>query len=242
MITKEEILKKIQEWSKENSGRTPSEKIIREELGIPKWNWISYWSKTSDIQREAGLVPQIFDKTKYTKKELCDELIKLIREKRKWPSRDEFDFKRRQDSKFPAYPTFVKKLGKTGKLAQTILEYIKDKREYKDVVDICNPVLEKHREQHVPTEDGSVTSGFVYLGIQHGDYKIGHAKDANRRREDITLLGSEPFVLIHEIKTDDMFGVEKYWHDRFKSKWLRGEWFKLNSSDVKTFKRWRKIC
>lgn len=216
MFTKEEILKRIQEWAKENSGRTPSEKIMKEELGIPKWDWISYWTKTTDIQREAGLKPQIFDKTKYTKKELCNELIKLIRENKKFPTRDEFVFKRRQDSKFPAYPTFVKKLGKTRQSAQTILEYIKDKRGYKDIVDICGPVLEKHKEQDVSTEDGSVIKGFVYLGKQHGEYKIGHTKDLNRRREDITLLGSEPMEWIHAIETDDMNGVEHYWHDRFK--------------------------
>lgn len=72
--------------------------------------------------------------------------------------------------------------------------------------------------------------------------KIGKAKDIDRRREDITLLGSEPFELIHEIVTDDMKGIEKYWHNRFKAKWIRGEWFKLNSSDVKAFKRWKKIA
>ncbi|MEK7472504.1 MAG: GIY-YIG nuclease family protein [Patescibacteria group bacterium] len=53
-------------------------------------------------------------------------------------------------------------------------------------------------------------------------------------------MSSEPFQTIHEIKTDDMNGVEKYWHNRFKSKWLRGEWYKLNPSDVKALKHWTK--
>ncbi len=142
MLTKEEIIKEIKQWTEEHGGRTPSEKIIREELKIPKWEWITYWTKVTDIQREAGLIPQVFDKTKYTKKHLCDDFIKLIREKGKWPSRDELDFKRRQDSKFPASATFYKKLGliKTGEFTQTILEYVNDKQGYSDIIDICNSV------------------------------------------------------------------------------------------------------
>src|SRR6266568_1522323 len=138
MLTKEEIIKEIKQWTEEHGGRTPSEKIIREELKIPKWEWITYWTKVTDIQREAGLIPQVFDKTKYTKKHLCDDFIKLIREKGKWPSRDELDFKRRQDSKFPASATFYKKLGliKTGEFTQTILEYVNDKQGYSDIIDI----------------------------------------------------------------------------------------------------------
>lgn len=66
-------------------------------------------------------------------------------------------------------------------------------------------------------------------------------KSVNRKTqvdvEKITLLGPEPFKLIHEIKTDVMNGVEKYWHERFKSKHKRGEWFNLSSTDVKSFKR-----
>lgn len=245
MITKEDILKEIQKWAKKNGGLTPSEKIIREELRIPKWDWITYWTKITDLQSEAGLTPQGFDKTKYTKKDLCDEFIKLIREKKKWPSRDELDFKRRQDSSYPASGTFYKQLGLTRDLVSTILEYVKDKRGYDDVVNICNSVLEKYKNEGKIYEDDKVESGFVYgfvyLGLQHGDHKIGFTKDLDRRRDDITLLGSEPMTWIHEIETDDMRGVERYWHNRFKSKWLRGEWYKLNSSDVKAFKRWKRI-
>jgi len=241
MLTRKEILKKIQEWAKENSGHTPSEKIIREELGIPKWEWITYWTKTSDIQREAGLTPQVFDNTKYTREELCNLFIKLIREKDKWPSRDELDFKRRQDAKFPASATFYKQLGLTRNLAQALLEYIEDKQGYGDITDICNSVLENQKEQDSLTQNENLVRGFVCLGKQHGEYKIGFTKDLNRRREDITLLGSEPIEWIHTIETDDMKGVEDYWHNRFKDKLKRGEWFKLNKDDVKAFRRWKKI-
>lgn len=242
MLTKEDILKDIQRVAKENGGRTPSAAKFREYTGIGITDLHKHsWSNYGELIREAGLSPNKFDKTKYSPEQLCKIFIEVIREKGKWPTRGVLDVKHYNDSNFPESATFYKKLGLTRNLAKRILEYVKDKPRYGDVANTCNLILEKFENQDESLGGNDVASGFVYLGKQHGDYKIGKAKDANRRREDITLLGSEPFVLIHEIKTDDMDGVEKYWRNRFKSKWLRGEWYNLNSSDVKTFKRWKRI-
>ena len=190
---------------------------------------------------EAGLIPNKFDNTKYSKEQLCEMFIGVIREKKKWPTRGILDVKHLSVSNFPDSSTFYNKLGLTRNLAETILDFIEDKQGYSDVANVCNSAFEEFEDRDEPPEDGGIISGFVYLGKQHGDYKIGKAKNANRRRDDITLLGSEPFELIHEIKTDDMNGVEKYWHNRFKSKLKRGEWFNLSASDIKAFKRWKKI-
>lgn len=244
MYTKEEIIKEIQKFAKENGGKTPSEKELDVNTGIKNYYWHKYWSKISDAQIEAGLLPNIFPKIPYEHKDLFEKFITLMRELKKWPTKAEIEVKHNKEYGFPGSSIFYRNLGNIKDLANKILQYAEDNN-YDDVIKICSEVLEKYKNVDISEKDGSekgaVTSGFVYLGIQHGDHKIGHAKDANRRREDITLLGSEPFVLIHEIKTDDMNGVEKYWHTRFKSKWLRGEWFNLSSSDVKAFKHWKRI-
>lgn len=242
MLTKEEILKKIKDCANENGGKTPSEKIFYEYTGIGVYDIKKYgYANYGEIVREAGLAPNKFDKTKYNHAQLCELFIAVLREKNKWPTRGDLDVKHHNNSNFPNSATFYNKLGLTGKLAQTILEFTENKQGYNDVIEICNPVSQESEDQDESTEDSNVTSGFVYLGKQHGKYKIGKTKDLNRRREDISLLGSEPIVWIHTVETDDMNGVEKYWHNRFKQKLKRGEWFNLNSSDVKAFKRWRKI-
>ncbi|MCX6737809.1 MAG: GIY-YIG nuclease family protein [Candidatus Parcubacteria bacterium] len=242
MLTKEAIIEEIRKYAKENCGKTPSEKIFYEHVGIGIYDLKKNgWANYGELVSEAGLTPNTFDNTQYSREQLCEMFIEVIREKGKWPTRGILDVKHHNEVSFPDSSTFYKKLGLKIDLAKAILAFIKDKQEYNDIIEVCNLTMGEVEDQDEFLEDGDVTSGFVYLGKQHGDYKIGKAKDANRRRDDITLLGSEPFNLIHEIKTDDMDGLEKYWHNRFKSKWKRGEWFNLNSVDVKAFKRWRKI-
>jgi len=241
MLTKQEIIKKLQKFAKENGGKTPSEKVLFENTNIGIMGRRRYWSNYGELVLEAGLTPNKFDKTKYSHTQLCNMFIKAIREKGKWPTRGILDVKHHNDRSFPDSTTFYSKLGLTSELAKTILEYTSDKHGYKDVVNICNSIILKSGDK-LPLEDENATTGYIYLGKQHGSYKIGKSKDPNRRREDISLLGPEPFEIIHEIKTDDMNGVEKYWHERFNSKHKRGEWFNLSKADVAAFKRWKKIA
>jgi hypothetical protein len=238
MPTKEEIIKELQKYTKENGGKTPGEKAFFDNTAIGIWDRMKYWPNYGELVREAGLTPNKFDKTKYSKEQLCDLFIATVREIGKWPTRGILDVKHTNNPSFPHSGTFYKKLGLTKDLAVTLLDYVQQQEGYEDIIDFCNLTIKNNEEA---PSIGEISKGYVYIGKQHGKYKIGKAKDFTRRREDITLLGSEPFDLLHVIETDDMTGVEKYWHERFKSKWIRGEWFKLTLADLKAFKRWKKI-
>ena len=244
--TKKDILKEIQNWANEHAGKTPSEKVIREELEIPRSVWISYWTKPTDMQREAELIPNEFDNSRYEKDGLCILFISLMRENKKWPTRAELDFKHRQDYNFPDSDTFYKRLGKvlTGELPLTILKYVKDKQAYKDVVNICNSVLGELNNRKNSTEDsvGNNKHGFVYMFKSGRYYKIGMSKDTVRRGAELRIQLPEKCTLIHSIKTDDPSGIESYWHKRFEAKRLNGEWFDLSPAEVRAFKCWRRIA
>jgi hypothetical protein len=86
-------------------------------------------------------------------------------------------------------------------------------------------------------------TGFVYLKYSPSLrlYKIGKAKDADRRGRSIGILLPEDLLPRHEIKTDQPYLLEKYWHGRFRQKRKQGEWFELNTADIEAFKKRREF-
>jgi Meiotically Up-regulated Gene 113 (MUG113) protein len=68
-------------------------------------------------------------------------------------------------------------------------------------------------------------------------YKIGKAVLVARRTDQISLQLPEDLELVHDIRTDDAYGIEDYWHRRFAAKNTKGEWFVLSREDIQAFKR-----
>lgn len=66
-------------------------------------------------------------------------------------------------------------------------------------------------------------------------HKIGRSNDPGRRRYEIGTKTPEPAELVHELRTDDPVGIERYWHNRFAEKHSNGEWYKLTRRDVRAF-------
>ena len=79
--------------------------------------------------------------------------------------------------------------------------------------------------------------GFVYMMKLGKAYKIGKTFSVPRRHCEISLELPQKPIAVHSIRTDDPDGVEAYWHRRFEKKHTNGEWFALDSADVKAFKR-----
>ena len=153
----------------------------------------------------------------------------------------EIKVEKSNDPEFPSNSAFGR-LGSKEQLATKIVEYCKNKDGYDDVIRLCENVIENSsKNESSDDSDIGLNVGAVYL-FKHGKYyKIGKTNDTVRRGNELKIQLPENLDLIHEIKTDDPSGIEAYWHKRFESKRMNGEWFDLNSGDIKTFKRWRKI-
>lgn len=247
-LTREFILKKIKRWSSENDNKTPGQKAFFRWVGgigiydLKRLGWTYY----GELVKEAGLTPNKFDKTKYTKGQLCEIFLGVMREKNVWPSRSILDVKHLQDSNFPESSTFYKKLGRVKQLSETILDYAESNKEFDDVIEICKEAYQKFKGKDII---GDLTGkepihGWVYL-IKHGsreEYRVGQTYDSVRREKEIRIQLPERAVEVHKIETVDPVGVEAYWLNRFSSKRMNGDWFKLTSADVKEFMGWKDIA
>ncbi|MBI2074368.1 MAG: GIY-YIG nuclease family protein [Candidatus Levybacteria bacterium] len=218
-------------------GSTPSEKVFYQESGmklypLQKLGFPSY----GYLVRKAKLTPNKFDKTKYNKEFLLKEFIKMIRKDKSWPTRGELDVKHYGDPSFPASATFYKKFGLVRGIAESILEYIDTKKNYEDVIKICNSVLETTSSRKEEKKDLGYV--YIYKNGSRSEYKIGISENPIQRGIQLATLSPEKLKPVHCIKTHYPRIIEKYLHEKLKDKNTNGEWFKLTPTDIKEIKSW----
>lgn len=238
-IIKQDILNAIQKTAKENGGMPLGIDRFTKETGITTWEIGKYWARFGDAQQEAGFSPN--QKTMAHDEEfLLSSFVGLMYELGHFPTRGEMRLKRANKSDFPPDTVYYRRFGGKKSLATNISEYAQ-KNGYSDIVKICQPIIESSEDENEMGEDTNVVAGEVYLFKSGRYYKIGKTNDTVRRGNEIRIQLPEKMDLIHSIKTDDSSGIETYWHKRFETKRMQGEWFNLNSADIKAFKRWKKI-
>lgn len=91
-------------------------------------------------------------------------------------------------------------------------------------------VYRAYEKLYVPITPG----GFVYI-IQLGDtnvYKIGITNDLSRRLSQLQSKCPIPLTIVHRWWGHDFQAFEKALHLKFSSQRIRGEWFKLSTSDL----------
>ena len=241
MQSKQDILNAIQKTAKENGGKPLGENRFSEETGIKPYDWKKFWARFGDAQKEAGFIPNTLNKA-YTETFIVEKMIGLIRKLGKFPTHGELRIEKNNDPDFPTSASLFDTKIQKRELAIKIVEHCKNKDGYEDVVKLCESVIENsNKSENLDDSDVTQNVGAVYL-FKHGKYyKVGKTNDTVRRGNELKIQLPENLDLIHEIKTDDPSGIEAYWHRRFETKRMNGEWFDLNSGDIKAFKRWRKI-
>lgn len=237
MRTKEEILNEIKRTAQENGGKPLGYGRFEKETGIRPYDWERFWARFGDAQKEAGFEPNQLQGA-HADQFLIEKLIGLMRKLGKFPTTREIDVARNTDPELPSLGAF-QRLGTKDELAAKTIEYCKGKTGYEDVIEICQSILGKPAEESNGGSDVSAVEVYLFKSGRH--YKIGKTNDTVRRGNELRIQLPEKMDLIHSIKTDDPSGVEAYWHRRFDAKRMNGEWFDLNSADIKAFKRWRRI-
>lgn len=242
MISKDKILEEIKRIAVENGGKSLGIRLFEQKTGIRKDDWFGkYWSKWSDACSEAGVGSNPFGKPKMDKVWILEKILELTRELGHIPSQGEIKLRKNHDEEFPSYGTIKKHLGNKEDKLKNLLEYCRTKENMSDVIDICLIALDdipKNEKLDDDSEDGAIQSGQVYMLKHDKVYKIGKSTSVAERYKSIQTQMPHELEEIHVIDTDDISGIENYWHKRFgKKKRLKGEWFKLTAADIKAFKK-----
>jgi hypothetical protein len=236
-MTKEQILAEIRRTTAANGGVALGQERFTRDTGIPKAEWYGrYWARWSDALREAGVSPNVFIEA-YPPEVLIRKLVDLTRELGHFPLEAHLRLRHRDDPTFPAHTTFSRLGNKHQRLAR-VREFCRSRAELQEVVALLGPDVGETKPSEPPLAQADTTSdGTVYL-IKFGKYyKIGHTNALGRRKYEIGLQVPGEIRLVHEFNTDDPSGIERYWHERFRDKRVKGEFFQLTQQDITAFKR-----
>ena len=236
MINKEHILQEIRRTAQANGGAPLGWRKFAQETGIRDSDWLGkHWARWGDAVREAGYTPNQMTEA-YGEAELFERFILVARELKKLPTDKDLRLKAHNSPEFPDSRTFGR-FGTKAELVARLKEYCRSREGYEDIIAMC--------EGHTPRRDGRADKsepvegemGFVYLMKSGKFYKLERSNAAGRREYEIAIQLPERLMTVHVIKTDDLVGIEAYWHNHFAAKRKNGEWFDLEAADVAAFKR-----
>jgi hypothetical protein len=235
-VDKQHILDEIRRTAAANGGVPLGWRRFSAETGFEPATWEGrIWARWGDAVKEAGFAPNKFTEC-YGDTELLTILAGFIRELGHFPVPNELRMKNRKGDGFPNAKTF-QRAGSRQEILSKMVTLLKPRKEWADVVAICEPLIKTPSDDRPASSDTSVREGYVYL-IQSGRrYKIGATNDLATRSQAIAVQMPDPTNTVHVIRTDDPFGIEAYWHKRFADKRTNGEWFELDRADVAAFKR-----
>jgi Meiotically up-regulated gene 113 len=234
-MEKQHIINEIHRTAK--NGKAIGQRLFFKETGIKVDDWRGkYWARWGDALVEAGYSENVWNPA-HEEGYIFQSLLQLIRKLGKVPTKSEIQLEKRSNSDFPSIGP-IQRLGSKAALITSLLEYCCIQEGYEDVEQILKATPIPAESKELPERpDSKFEYGYVYLILSARKYKIGYSKAALSRASVVSNLSPEGGEIIHLIRTDDMRGIEAYWHNRFSEKRGNGEWFSLSASDVAAFKR-----
>lgn len=229
-MDKAHILSEIRRTAAQNGDIPFGAARFTRETGISESQWRGrYWARWSDAVLEAGYIPNKY-KEAYENEFILDCLETIVLKLDRFPTVAEIKLHRQQDSSLPTANVF-QRIGNKSHLASLLSQHTSDAR----VKQICDEIALASDETE--TMESKERDGFVYLMKSGRFYKIGFTNSLDRRQYELGIQLPEGIKPIHSIRTDDPSGIEAYWHNRFREKRKNGEWFALNTKDIKAFKK-----
>lgn len=235
-MNKQDILNEIRRTAAANGGTPLGVRQFASTTGIREPDWKGkLWARWSDAVREAGYAPNELTQA-HSENHLLEEYAKLALDIGQLPTSVDLRLCNTNGRSLPDWSTYTRQFGGKPQLVATLREYCQSRDEFASVVAMCDEYAPRKRETRID-QSTSKQDGFVYLMKSAKFYKIGKANSTHRRHRELAIQMPERLVLVHEIRTDDPFGIEAYWHNRFADKRQNGEWFALSAVDVAAFKR-----
>jgi hypothetical protein len=238
--TKAQILQEIARTTTENGGTPLGRDRFFQATGIKDSDWQGkFWSRWSDAVREAGFAPNAFQDA-YSDETLLSQLALLARELGRFPVTPEMRIKRRSDPTFPS-DTVFRRFGRKEGTIDALAKFCAERPEFADVAAMCAQARRgddgSDQDADAQPDNTATDAGFIYLLRSGKFYKIGRTNAVGRRERELAIQLPEKCSVVHSIKTDDPAGIEDYWHRRFESRRMNGEWFQLSAEDVAAFRR-----
>jgi len=240
MDKKQHILHEIRRTAKLNGDVPLGKNRFEKETGIKESDWSGwYWARWGDAVKEAGFAPNTLQ-PRLDEDMMLRHLVPFVRELGRLPTDAEMRMRKRKDAEFPNRHAYSSRWSRP-ELVSRLQAFCEGLTGCEDVASICQSLAAPAPEEEEATASNQPQEGFVYLALmkigREKRFKIGKANIVEARTRQIAITLPEDLELVHYIRTDDPYGIERYWHMRFSDKQRNGEWFALAAADVQTFKR-----
>jgi hypothetical protein len=242
-MEREEILERYK-MAASARGRTIGKSQFFKDAGVKESEWMRYWPRISEMQKEAGFEPNDFQDA-IPEEQILEAWAKILETLGKFPTHAELRIAIRNSIALPADNT-LRRIGTNAKIAEKVIAHLSAKNTNPAAIKICELFLANNSA--ITTSDATLTNkvlstGYVYLlRLSGSKYKIGKTGNLDRRLDQHRRLLPD-LKYTWKIETDDPSGIEAYWKRRFADKLepKTEETFNLSADDVASFKRWIRI-
>jgi hypothetical protein len=210
-MNKQHILDEIKRTAAENGGNALGVDRFHRVTGVRERDWAAqYWSRWGEAVTEAGFIPNELNSA-HDELYLLRRVAEFALEQGKFPVSRELELKRRRDSSFPSSKVIYTRFGRKAGLVQRLIGYCAANAEFAAVAEMCRPLVLAQSAAESDEAPDDFETGYVYLALmkvgREKRFKIGKTIHVKQRTRQVGVNLPEDLELVHEIRTDDTYGI-----------------------------------